>query len=90
VLFTYAARNAIIPNIATLALSLGFVVGGAILTEVVFSYPGIGYVLFQAVTNEDYPLMQSIFLIITFLVLLANLLGDVCYAALDPRTREAA
>lgn len=90
VLFTYAARNAIIPNIATLALSLGFVVGGAILTEVVFSYPGIGYVLFQAVTNEDYPLMQSIFLIITLLVLLANLIGDMCYAALDPRAREAA
>jgi peptide/nickel transport system permease protein len=89
VLFTYAARNAILPNIATLALSLGFVVGGAILTEIVFSYPGIGYVLFQAVTNEDYPLMQGIFLIITLLVLLANLLGDVCYAALDPRTREA-
>ncbi len=87
--FTYAARNAILPNMAGFALSLGFIVSGAILTEVVFSYPGVGYVLFQAVTNEDYPLMQGIFLMITILVLLANLLADIMYAALDPRTREA-
>ncbi|MHB1929796.1 MAG: ABC transporter permease [Acidimicrobiales bacterium] len=90
VLLTYAARNAILPNIASFALSLGFVVGGAILTEVVFSYPGIGYVLLQAVSNDDYALMQGIFLIITMLVLAANLLADVAYAVLDPRTREAA
>ncbi len=89
VTFTYAARNAMLPNMAGFALSLGFIVSGAILTEVVFSYPGIGYVLFEAVTNEDYPLMQGIFLMITILVLLANLLADVMYATLDPRTREA-
>ncbi len=89
VLYTYAARNAILPNVASFALSLGFIVGGAILTEIVFSYPGIGYVLFQAVSNNDYPLMQGVFLIITFMVLLANLLADVCYVVLDPRTRES-
>lgn len=89
VVFSYAARNAILPNLASFALSLGFVVGGAILTEIVFSYPGVGYVLFQAVTNQDYPLMQGLFLIITIMVLLANLLADVAYAALDPRTRES-
>ncbi len=89
VTFTYAARNAILPNMAGFALSLGFIVSGALLTEVVFSYPGIGYVLFEAVSNEDYPLMQGIFLMITILVLLANLFADVMYAALDPRTREA-
>lgn len=89
VTFTYAARNAILPNMAGFALSLGFIVSGAILTEVVFSYPGMGYVLFEAVTNEDYPLMQGIFLMITILVLLANLFADVIYVALDPRTREA-
>jgi len=89
VTFTYAARNAILPNMAGFALSLGFIVSGAILTEVVFSYPGVGYVLFEAVTNEDYPLMQGIFLMITILVLLANLFADIMYAALDPRTREA-
>jgi len=89
VTFTYAARNALLPNIAGFALSLGFIVSGAILTEVVFSYPGMGYVLFEAVTNEDYPLMQGIFLMITILVLLANLIADAVYVALDPRTREA-
>jgi peptide/nickel transport system permease protein len=88
VTFTYAARNAILPNMAGFALSLGFIVSGALLTEVVFSYPGIGYVLFEAVSNEDYPLMQGIFLMITILVLLANLGADIMYAALDPRTRE--
>ena len=89
VIFSYAARNAVLPTLASFALSLGFVVGGAILTEIVFSYPGVGYVLFQAVTNQDYPLMQGLFLIITMLVLLANLLADVAYAVLDPRTRES-
>jgi peptide/nickel transport system permease protein len=88
VMFMYAARNAILPSVANFAMSLGFVVSGAILTEVVFSYPGIGYVLFQAVSNEDYPLMQGIFLVITFAVLVANLLADVVYVSLDPRTRQ--
>ncbi len=89
VVFAYAARNAMLPNLASFALSLGFIVSGALLTEIVFSYPGVGYVLFQAVENQDYPLMQGLFLIITFMVLAANLLADVAYAALDPRTSEA-
>jgi peptide/nickel transport system permease protein len=88
VMLTYAARNAILPNIASFALALSFVVSGAILVEYVFSYPGIGYVLFQAVDNEDYPLMEAIFLIITLAVLLANLLVDMLYVVLDPRTRQ--
>jgi peptide/nickel transport system permease protein len=87
VMFAYAARNALLPNIAGFAMSLGFVVGGALLVEIVFSYPGIGYALYQAVTNEDYPLMQGIFLVITLAVLLANLLADTCYVFLDPRVR---
>jgi peptide/nickel transport system permease protein len=86
VVFGYAARNAMLPNLASFALSLGFVVAGALLTEVVFSYPGLGYVLFQAVENQDYPLIQGLFLIITLLVLAANLIADVVYAVLDPRT----
>lgn len=89
VTFMYAARNAMLPNIAGFALSLGFIVSGAVLTEIVFSYPGLGYVLFEAVSNEDYPLMQGIFLIIVVMVLLANLIADAAYVALDPRTREA-
>jgi peptide/nickel transport system permease protein len=90
VMFTYAARNAVLPSIASFAMSLGFVVSGAILVEIVFSYPGIGYVLFQAVTNEDYPLMQGIFLVITLVVLAANFAADLAYVALDPRTRQEA
>lgn len=89
VMLAYAARNALLPNLASFAMSLGFVVSGALLVEIVFSYPGIGYALYQAVTNEDYPLMQGIFLIITLAVLGANLLADACYVFLDPRVRRA-
>lgn len=88
VMFAYAARNAILPTITNFAISLGFVVSGAILVEIVFSYPGIGYQLYQAVTNEDYPLMQGIFLVITFAVLCANMAADLAYVFLDPRTRQ--
>src|SRR5580658_10887951 len=90
VMLSYAARNAILPNFASFALSLGFVVSGALLIEYVFSYPGIGYVLFEAVSNEDYPLMQGIFLIITLAVLGANLIADLVYVVLDPRARQEA
>jgi peptide/nickel transport system permease protein len=86
----YGARNAILPNIASFAMALGFVVTGSILLEVVFSYPGIGFVLYQAVSNEDYPLMQGIFLVVTLVVLLANFLADFCYILLDPRARDEA
>jgi len=87
VMLTYAARNAILPSLTGFAMSLGFVVGGALLTEIVFSYPGIGFVLLNAVNARDYPLMQGIFLMITLAVLVANLLVDVIYVRLDPRAR---
>lgn len=90
VMWAYAARNAILPNITSFTLSLGFVVGGSVLTEIVFSYPGIGSILLHAVENEDFPLMQGIFLIISLAVLAANFLADLCYVALDPRTRQEA
>jgi peptide/nickel transport system permease protein len=90
VMVMYAARNAILPTIANFALSLGYIVSGALLVEIVFSYPGIGYILLQAVSNEDYPLMQAIFLIITLAVLVANLLADLVYVVLDPRSRQEA
>ena len=86
----HAARNAVLPSMANLSLALGLVVSGALLVELVFSYPGVGNILLQAVLNEDYPLIQGMFLIITFTVLLANLLGDLLYFALDPRTRTEA
>jgi peptide/nickel transport system permease protein len=86
----YAARNAILPSVTGFSLAIGFVVSGALLTEVVFSYPGIGYILQQAVLNHDYPLLQGVFLIITFAVLTANLIADFAYVLLDPRTRQEA
>ena len=89
VMLDYAARNAILPNLTGFAMSLGFVVGGAILIEYVFDYPGVGYMLLQAVENEDYPLMQALFLLITVAVLLAILLADIATAIFDPRTRSA-
>jgi peptide/nickel transport system permease protein len=90
ILTTYAGRNALLPSLAGFALSLGFIVGGSIITEVVFNYPGIGYALFQAVQGQDYPLMQGIFFIITIAVLAANLVADFLYVILDPRTRQEA
>jgi len=86
----YAARNAILPSVSGFSLAIGFVVSGSLLTEIVFSYPGIGYALLQAIGNEDYPLLQGIFLIITFAVLAANLIADFAYSFLDPRTRQEA
>ena len=87
VVFTYAARNALLPQLQGFALALGFVVSGAIVMEIVFSYPGIGLLLLTAVTSNDYPLMQAIFLVITFAVLLANLIVDVVIVFIDPRVR---
>lgn len=84
----YAARNAILPNLTGFGLALGGVVGGSILVEQVFGYPGIGYLLFNAVTGQDYPLMQALFLMITVSVLVANFLVDLLYGVLDPRTRR--
>lgn len=83
----YAARNAVLPSVSGFAVSLGFVVSGSIVMEQVFSYPGIGAKLFLAVQNDDYPLMQGIFLLITFAVLAANLIVDMLYGVIDPRTR---
>ncbi|TPW77016.1 ABC transporter permease [Schumannella sp. 10F1B-5-1] len=84
----YAARNAILPNLTGFGLALGGVVGGSVLVEQVFGYPGIGYLLFNAVIGQDYPLMQALFLMITVSVLVANFLVDILYGVLDPRTRK--
>ncbi|GHH29572.1 ABC transporter permease [Lentzea cavernae] len=88
VMVRYAARNAVLPSVAGFAISLGFVVSGSIVTEQVFSYPGIGSKLLQAVQNNDYALMQGIFLVITIAVLGANLLVDLLYGLIDARTRD--
>jgi peptide/nickel transport system permease protein len=88
IMWNYAGRNAILPNLVGFAMSLGFVVGGAILVEFVFNYPGVGWMFLQSVENQDYALMQALFLLITVAVLIAILAADVATAILDPRTRE--
>jgi peptide/nickel transport system permease protein len=88
IMWTYAGRNAILPNLTGFAMSLGFVVAGAILVEYVFNYPGVGYMFLNSVTNEDYALMQGLFLLIVVAVLTAILAADVATAFLDPRTRD--
>ena len=87
VVYTYAARNALLPQLQGFGLALGFVVSGALVMEIVFSYPGVGLLLLNAVTSTDYPLMQAIFLVITFAVLLANLAVDLVIVLFDPRVR---
>jgi peptide/nickel transport system permease protein len=87
VMFQYAMRNAILPNVTQFGMSIGFILGGQILTELVFSYPGLGYQLVRSVTTHDYPLMQALFLMITLTVLGANLIVDLLYVRMDPRVR---
>ena len=89
IMWAYVGRNAILPNLAGFAMSLGFVVSGANVVEYVFNYPGLGTLLLTAVQGLDYPLMQALFLLITFAVLLSVLAADVVTAIIDPRTREA-
>lgn len=88
ILTTYAARNAAIPSIAGFSITLGFVVAGSIVMEQVFTYPGVGKLMFQAVTNSDYALMQGVFLVITIAVLAANFFMDLVYGFIDPRARQ--
>lgn len=87
-MFNYAARNAILPSITSFSISLGLVVSGALLTEIVFNYPGIGYYLYQAVQNNDYALIEGCFLVIALAVLIANFLSEMVYTLLDPRVRQ--
>jgi peptide/nickel transport system permease protein len=88
VLWNYAARNALLPQLSSFALSLGFIVSGTLVMELVFSYPGVGKLLLDATNAKDYPLMQGLFLVITLTVLIANVVADIAYAALDPRARQ--
>ena len=88
VMFGYAARNAILPSVTGFAIALGAVVGGALLVEIVFSYPGIGYALFQAIQSQDYFLADGILLLVIVATVLMNLVVDLLYTALDPRVRQ--
>ena len=83
----YAYRNALLPQITGLALALGAVVAGAIVVEIVFSYPGLGTLTLNAIQNRDYFLIQGIFLFLIVGVLIANFIIDIVYVFIDPRTR---
>jgi len=84
----YAFRNALLPQITGLALSLGSIVTGAVATEIVFAYPGTGHIILQAIQNQDYPLIQGCFLFIIIGILLASFAIDILYVVVDPRTRK--
>ena len=88
VMFAYAARNAILPSVTGFALAIGSVVGGQLLVEIVFSYPGIGFALFQGIQNQDYALADGILLLVIIATVVMNLIVDLLYVALDPRTRQ--
>ncbi len=86
-IFKYAYRNSLLPQITGLALSLGGALGGALITEIVFNYPGTGYLLFKGLTTLDYPMIQGIFVILIASIYLANFVVDFMYALIDPRIR---
>ena len=86
----YAARNALLPVVANFTIAISLVVGGQILVEIVFNYPGIGFHLYDALGKLDYPLVQGVFVVITLVVIAANLIADAVYVAIDPRARQAA
>ncbi|MXZ03280.1 MAG: ABC transporter permease [Chloroflexi bacterium] len=88
VFYTYQVRNALLPQITFLALSLGFIVSGSALVEVVFVYPGIGTILLDAITVKDLPLLQLILLVVIIVVTLFLILLDIVYPILDPRIRH--
>lgn len=90
VLFSYAARNAILPNITGLAQAFGGILMAIVFIETTFAYPGVGMLFTKAISNRDYPLMQTLFLMATLSTLIFNFLADSIYVVLDPRTREEA
>jgi peptide/nickel transport system permease protein len=76
-----------LPTVTIIAISIGTVVAGAVLTETVFSWPGVGSLIYDSITRRDYPVLQGAFLVIAAVVILSNFVADLCYAYLDPRVR---
>jgi peptide/nickel transport system permease protein len=89
VVWKHALRNALLPSTTLLGLQLGHLAGGAVLTETVFAYPGVGRAIFEAVTQLDFPVLQGAFILLAATVILANMVTDVVYGILDPRVRTA-
>ncbi len=88
ILIKHVLRNALIPTTVMFFLSIPWIIGGSVIVEKIFAYPGMGYLLWTAITKQDYPVVQGIVLIITLLTVLSNTLGDVLVAYLDPRVRK--
>jgi peptide/nickel transport system permease protein len=89
VLRHHAVRNALLPTVTLIALSFGFILGGVITVEIVFSYPGVGLLSYHALQNRDFPILQATFLFAAIGVMVANLIADLTYGYLDPRVRRA-
>ena len=88
VMFGYAARNALLPNVTGLAMAIGGIIGGTVLLEAVFTYPGMGYLLQNSINTHDFPVMQTVLLMLTFTAIVANFLADSVYVLLDPRAAD--
>ena len=81
----HAFRNALIPVVTSISLSIPFLIGGAVVTEQIFAWPGIGSLMVTAINNRDYPVIMGVTVLISVVVLVANLILDLIYAKLDPR-----
>ncbi len=88
VMFAYAARNAILPSVTGFAIALGSVVGGQLLVETIFNYPGIGLALYNGIVSQDYALADGVLLLVILVTVVMNLIVDLLYAVLDPRVRQ--
>ena len=88
IMFKHAMPNALLPMITMIALTLGFLIMGTIFVETVFAYPGMGRLVYDAATVRDYPLLQGAFLLLTLIVIAANLVADLVYVRFDPRIRR--
>ena len=88
-ILTYVFRNGVLPQVTGLALSIGTMVGGALVAEMIFSYPGLGTIIMTAVLGRDYPLISAATLVITVMVLIANFLIEILYGFIDPRIKAA-
>ncbi len=87
IVMKHAVRNALLPPLTMLAIRLGHIVGGAVITETVFSYPGVGYLIYESIIYKDYPVLNAAFFMLAITVIAANFAADLLYAAVDPRIR---
>ncbi len=85
----HAVPNALLPTLTVIFLNIGFVLGGSVIVESVFSWPGVGRLTFESIERLDFPVLQGIFLLFSGAVILLNLLADLLYGYVDPRVREA-